>query len=173
MVKEIDCYINRHYYTLLGICKKITKKDEETSRELLHEVMLQIYQRDNIELKSYDDDSIRYYITSICRINYYSNTSPYHYRIRKDRQMFTDLSEAYHIEAEQENFEKEIIFTILEESYCNLSWFHKSLFDLYMGLQSLNKVSKQTTIPLRSIARYIKEAKDQIKDETITKLKRA
>jgi hypothetical protein len=155
---------------MLNIAKKITKKDEETSRELLHEVILQIYSRGEIKLREYTDDSIKYYLTSIMRINYYSSTSPYYYRIRKERCLYTDLSEAYHIEEEQQSFESEELFSLLEEQYCELDWFRKSLLDLYLSLNSLKAVSKKTSIPLTSISRYIKEGKQQIKDNIIIKL---
>jgi hypothetical protein len=162
MNKEIESYLTRHYYTLLNISKKITKTDEETSRELLHEVILQLYSREQIILKEYSDDCIKYYITSIMRVNYYSKTSPYHYRIRKERQKYSDLSEALNMESDQEEFEKQNIFDILEISYTELNWFHKSLMDLYMTLGSLKKVSQKTNIPLTSVSRYITEARQGV-----------
>jgi RNA polymerase sigma factor (sigma-70 family) len=170
MNQKIECFITRNYYQLLGIAKKITKKDEETSRELLHEVFLQLYQKDKIILKQYNDDSIKYYITSIMRVNYYSQTSPYHYRIRKERLSYSELSEALHMETEQETFESEQLFQILEEQYSELDWFRKSILDLYLTLNSLKAVSKKTTIPLTSISRYIKEGKAQIKNNVINRL---
>jgi hypothetical protein len=170
MDKRIDCFITRNYYLLLAIAKKITKKDEETSRELLHEVFLQLYQRDVIKLKDYGDDSIKYYITSIMRVNYYSQTSPYYYRIRKERCLYSDLTEAMNMSEEQELFETEELYQLLEENYAELNWFHKSLLDMYLTLNSLKAVSKKTTIPLTSISRYIREGKDTIRTNIINKL---
>ena len=170
MNSKIECFITRNYYQLLNIAKKITKKDIETSRELLHEVFLQLYQKDNIVLKQYTDDSIKYYITSIMRVNYYSQTSPYHYRIRKERLNYSELSEAMNMETEQEAFESEQLFQILEEQYSELDWFRKSILDMYLTLNSLKAVSKKTTIPLTSISRYIKEGKAQIKTNVINRL---
>lgn len=170
MNKEIDCFITRNYYLLLNIAKKITKKDEETSRELLHEVILQIYSRDELILKEYNDDSIKYYITSVMRINYYSQTSPYYYRIRKERSKYSDLTEVLNMEDEQEQFESEQLFQLLEEHYCELDWFRKSLLDMYLSLNSLKAVSRKTTIPLTSISRYIREGKEQIKSNVLNKL---
>ena len=170
MDKRIDCFITRNYYILLGIAKKITKRDEETSRELLHEVFLQLYQRDVIKLKDYGDDSIKYYITSIMRVNYYSQTSPYYYRIRKERCLYSDLTEAMNMTEEQELFETEELYQLLEENYAELNWFHKSLLDMYLTLNSLKAVSKKTTIPLTSISRYIREGKDTIRTNIINKL---
>jgi len=170
MNSKIECFITRNYYQLLNIAKKVTKKDEETSRELLHEVFLQLYQKEKIVLKEYNDDNIKYYITSIMRVNYYSQTSPYHYRIRKERLNYSELSEAMNIETEQETFESEQLFQILEEQYSELDWFRKSILDLYLTLNSLKAVSKKTTIPLTSISRYIKEGKAQIKNNVINRL---
>jgi RNA polymerase sigma factor (sigma-70 family) len=170
MNQKIECFITRNYYQLLNIAKKVTKKDEETSRELLHEVFLQLYQKDKIVLKEYNDDSIKYYITSIMRVNYYSQTSPYHYRIRKERLNYSELSEAMNMEAEQETFESEQLFQILEEQYSELDWFRKSILDLYLTLNSLKAVSRKTTIPLTSISRYIKEGKAQIKNNVINRM---
>jgi hypothetical protein len=172
MNKEIESFLTRNYYVLLNISKKITKTDEETSRELLHEVILQLYSREQIILKDYNDDSIKYYITSIMRVNYYSKTSPYHYRIRKERQSYSDLTEILNMESDQETFETEQLFQLLEEQYCELDWFRKSLLDLYLSLNSLKAVSRKTTIPLTSISRYIREGKEQIKTNVISKLNR-
>jgi hypothetical protein len=170
MRKIFDCYITRNYHQLLKISKSITKSDIETSRELLHECLFQIYNRDEIKLKEYTDDNLRYYLTSIMRINYYSSTSPYHYRIRKERQKYTDLTEVMNMESEQEIFETEELFQLLEEEYCELDWFRKSLLDMYLTLNSLKAVSRKTTIPLTSISRYIKEGKEQIRRNIILNL---
>lgn len=170
MNQQIEKFITCNYYQLLSIARKITKKDEETSRELLHEVFLQLYQKDNIILKNYNDDSIKYYITSIMRVNYYSQTSPYHYRIRKERLTYSELSDVYNMEADQESFETEQLFQILEEQYSELDWFRKSILDMYLTLNSLKAVSRKTTIPLTSISRYIKEGKSQIKNNVLNRL---
>jgi hypothetical protein len=65
----------------------------------------------------------------------------------------------------QLEFEKQELFDILEQEYSELSWFHKSLFELYLTLGSMKKVSKQTRIPVSSISRYLKESKEQIKNK--------
>ena len=104
------------------------------------------------------------------RVNYYSSTSPYHYRIRKERLTYSELTEAMNMETEQESFETEQLFQILEEQYSELDWFRKSILDMYLTLNSLKAVSRKTTIPLTSISRYIKEGKAQIKNNVISRL---
>lgn len=74
------------------------------------------------------------------------------------------------METEQEVFETEELFQILEQEYAELTWFHKSILDMYLTLNSLKAVSRKTTIPLTSISRYIKEGKAQIKTNVINRL---
>jgi hypothetical protein len=104
------------------------------------------------------------------RVNYYSNTSPYHYRIRKERLKYSDLNEIIDVADDQEVYETQLIFDILEQEFSELNWFHKSLFEMYLTLGSLKKVSTKTNIPITSISRYITEAKRQTKINIINKL---
>jgi hypothetical protein len=159
---KIEEFIKNNYYILLGISKKITKGNE-LHQELLHEVIVQLYEKKVINLKEYDDDSIRYYITAVLRINWYSKTSPFYYRIRKERATYTELTFDMSYTTEQESFEKQELYDILEKEFTELDWFRKSLMEMYLTLGSLKKVSQKTTIPLSSISRYIKESKEQIK----------
>lgn len=164
MRKEIEQYITKNYYQLLTIAKKITK-NHNLSQDLLHEVILQLYEKEDIILQQYNDDQIKYYIVSILRINWYSKTSPFYYRIKRETEKYAELSDVFDIEDEQHNFEKEIILSILEKSFCELSWFHKSMIQMYLVLGSLKKVSQQTDIPITSVARYVKEAKQQMRND--------
>lgn len=161
---EIEKYITKNYYQLLNISKKITK-GHDLHEDLLHEVILQLYDKEDIILKGYDDNQIRYYIVSILRINWFSKTSPFYYRVRREIQKYSELSDVLDMEDEQENFEKEVILGILETSFTELTWFHKSMIQMYLVLGSLKKVSNQTDIPVTSVARYVREAKQQIKDD--------
>lgn len=172
MNKQIEGYITDNYYELLTISKKLTK-GHELAQELLHEVILQLYDKKEIKLKKYCDNSIRYYITAILRTNFYSKTSPFYYKIRKEAQTYLELFDDYTYEpiydiVDEEvelALEKEKLMCILEESYVELEWFEKSIFDLYIILGSLKKVSKKTQIPVTSVSRYIKEIRNKIKTQ--------
>jgi DNA-directed RNA polymerase specialized sigma24 family protein len=170
MKKKIESYITRNYYQLLKIAKKLTN-NHDLHQDLLHEVILQILEKDDVVLKTYDDDSIRYYIVAIIRINWNSKTSPFYYKIRREISKYTDLTPILEIEEDQQQFEKELIFSILEVSYTELNFFHKSLMDMYLILGSMNKVSKEMDIPLTSVQTYIRQAKNQIKEDVNNKLK--
>lgn len=164
MNKEIENYITTNYYQLLTIAKKITNNHDLTG-DLLHEVIIQLYNKDNIVLREYSPDQIKYYIVSILRINWHSQTSPFYYRIRKESSRYTNIDDLYDLtDDNQLEYEKEQLLVILEQSFCELDWFKKSLFEMYLTLGSMNKVSKQTRIPVSSISRYLKESKEQIKN---------
>lgn len=176
MNKEIEKYIVNNYFKLLQITKKITDNHDLT-QDLLHEVILQLYDKGVINLKTYDDDSIRYYIVSIIRINWISKTSPFYYKVRREFLKYdslmehTNVNNFFDMSAEQEYFEKQKLYDILEQEYSELTWFHKSLFELYLCLGSVNKVSKHTEIPKSTIIKYIKESKETIKNNVLQKLK--
>jgi RNA polymerase sigma factor (sigma-70 family) len=174
MDKRIEKYIVTNYQTLKSIAKKITKTSDDIHQDLLQEVILQLYEKDIISLKSYDDNSIKYYITAVMRINYYSKTSPFYYKIRRHRiLMSVDIQDCFNMEYEQENFETEELFQLLECEYAELDWFKKSLLDMYLSLNSSMKaVSRKTTIPLYSISRYFKEIRTDTKNNILKKLNR-
>jgi hypothetical protein len=106
------------------------------------------------------------------RINYFSKTSPFHYRIRRERQiMNVDVASCWDLTDEQEQFETEQIYKLLEENYSELDWFKKSLLDLYLSLnRSMKAVSRKTNIPNQSISRYINEIRKQVKTDIIKKI---
>jgi hypothetical protein len=61
MIKEIEVFVTNHYYELLSISKKYTKNDDFAS-ELLHEVLLQLFEKKEIKCKL-DNNSIKYFMT--------------------------------------------------------------------------------------------------------------
>ena len=170
MNQLIESYITRNYYRLLQITKRITK-GHELSQDLLHEVILQLYSKKEINLHNYDDDTIRYYITSVLRINWMSTTSPFYYKIRKESSRYQPLTDMFEYEDEQMNWEKEILLQSLEISYSELDFWRKGMIELYLVLGSVNKVSKHTGIPKSSIIKYVKESREQLKDNTLQRLK--
>ena len=176
MNKQVESYITKNYYELLKIARKITKNHDLT-QDLLHEVIIQLYEKEHITLKFYDDSSIKYYIVSIIRINWISKTSPFYYKIRREFLKYDDFlsnvnpNSIFEVSEEQKSFEKQQLFNILELEYSELTWFHKNLLGLYLCLGSVNKVAKHTEIPKSSIIKYIKESKETIKKNVIQKLK--
>lgn len=164
MNQQIEKFITNNYYELLKISKKITS-NHNLYKDLLHEVIIQLYDKDNIILRDYTNEQIKYYIVSIMRMNWHSKTSPFYYKVRREIMMYSEFHPSFDIPEEetQLEFEKQIIFDILEVGWTELDWFHKSLMEMYLTLGSMNKVAKKTKIPLTSIRRYINSAKTTIK----------
>jgi RNA polymerase sigma factor (sigma-70 family) len=171
MNKQIEDYIVRNYFHLLQIANKITR-GHELSNDLLQDVLLQLYEKNSdIVLRNHTDSDIKYYITAVMRINWQSKTSPFYYRIRREMDKYSPLSDNYEVVDDiDDKMDKEILIQCLEISFAELNWFQKSVFELYMTLGSYNAVSKKTGIPLTSIARYIRESKNEIKSKIKDKL---
>jgi hypothetical protein len=171
MQKHIEKYITKNYYELLKIAKIITKgQGGDLYKDLLQHTILELLERKEIKLKTNSDDEIKYYIVASMRIGWYSKTSSFSYKVTRESKKYVELTEILEIESEQESFEKQIIFDILEQSWAELDIFRKSLFEMYMVIGSMNNLSTQTNIPLSSIKRYIKESREEIKKNVIKKL---
>ena len=166
MNTKISDYINNNFVELQQITKRITQ-GHQLSDDLLQEVILQMYEKGNIELRGYTDDDIKYYIISWLKLNWNSKTSPFYYKIRKESRNYTELHPSFvnynSTEQEDEVISYEQMVTLVEEEFTELNWFSKRLMELYLTLGSLKKVSKQTTIPIASVGRYIREIKYEIR----------
>jgi len=177
MCKEIELYITKYYYDLLKICKKYTNNDifskqngEEWAYELLHEVILQLYNQKEYTGKT-DDKSIRYYIVRIIMVNWCYPSSPFYRKFKKQMYLKVDIKSVDIQVEEQMAFETEELYQLLEENYADLDWFKKSILDMYLSLNSSMKaVSRKTNIPIQSISRYIKDIRTEVKANIIEKL---
>lgn len=166
MNPEIEVYITKNYYELLKICKKYTKNDDWAS-ELLHDIILQLYDKGEIKLKSLDDNSIKYYIVRIIMMSWCYPNSPFYKKYKKDTNNFVELKEAMHMVSEEYELDRHKLIDIIENEWSELDWFNKIIFEKYMVMGSLKKVSQDTTIPLTSIADYVRNTKQSIRKNTI------
>jgi|GEM_PF-1881094 len=163
MNQQIEKFITNNYYELLKITNKITKNHSLT-KDLLHDCILQILEKDKITLREYTYEQIKYYIVSVIRLNWFSKTSPFYYRIRREFKLYNEFPTNFDLpDTQQLEFEIQVIYDILEEGWSELDWFHKSIMELYLTLGSIAKLSEQTKIPISSIRRYIKESREKIK----------
>jgi hypothetical protein len=177
MRKDIEIYIANNYYELLGICKKYTSSDmfskynsDDWASELLHEVIVQLYDKEHHNVKS-DEKSLRYYIVRVIMVNWCYPTSPFYRKHKKIKMSFVQFKGFDMFEEEQQAFETEELYQLLEENYGDLDWFKKSILDMYLSLNSSMKaVSRKTNIPIQSISRYIKDIRSEVKTNIIEKL---
>ena len=166
---EIERYITKHYYELLDICNKITKRNT-LAGDLLNDVILQLYDRKEIKLNNLEDNSIKYYIIKCLTINWYSKSSPFYRKVRRESTLYNELFEVANLIDSEDIFTEHHMMEIVETEFTEMDWFHKIIFNKYLTLGSLKKVSVDTRIPLTSIARYVKETKTTIRQNTFKKL---
>ena len=169
MKPEINNYITRNYYELLEICNKITKHNT-LAGDLLNDVILQLYDRKEIKLNNLEDNSIKYYIIKCLTINWYSKTSPFYRKVRRESTLYNELFEVANLIDSEDIFTEHSMMEIVETEFTEMDWFHKIIFNKYLTLGSLKKVSVDTRIPLTSIARYVNETKTTIRQNTFKKL---
>lgn len=165
MKPEINDYITKNYYELLTICNKITKNDTWAG-DLLNDVLLQLYEKNEINLKKLDDNSIKYYIVKCLTINWYSKTSPFYRKVRKESTLYNELFEVMDKPTDDDIFNTHKLLDIMEMEWTEVNWFNKIIFTKYITMGSLKKVSNDTTIPITSIARYVNETKAIVKQNT-------
>jgi hypothetical protein len=161
---EIEQYITNNYYQLLSIAKKYTKNDD-WAYELLHEVIIQLYDKKELKLQL-DDNSIKYYIIRMLMVNWCYESSPFYKKHKKSNITTVELNEALHVLNQESELESHKFIDIMEQEFQDQSWFHKIIFEKWMVLGSLKKVSTDTTISLPSIGRYVKETRTQVKLNT-------
>ena len=76
MKNELECYIINNYYQLLKIAKKFTK-NKDWAQELLHEVLFQLLDKDDINIPL-ENEEIKYYIIRALTVNWCQPTSPFY-----------------------------------------------------------------------------------------------
>ena len=64
MTPEINNYIIKNYKELQKICNKITN-NSSWSGDLLNDVLIQLYDRKEIKLKSLEENQIKYYLLDL------------------------------------------------------------------------------------------------------------
>lgn len=168
MNPNLEKYITYHYYELLNIAKKYTKNDYWAS-ELLHDVILQFYDQKEYKGKV-DDNSIKYYIIRALMINWCYPTSPFYRREKSRDKQLVDIEEAFDIVTEETNMDEHLLLDIVEKEWSHTNWFNKIIFEKYMVLGSLKKVSADTSIPLTSIHKYVNDTRKTIKQNAFKKL---
>ena len=170
MIPEIEAYIVKNYKELERICVKITEANG-WAQDLLQDVLLQLYEKPIINLDKLDDNSIKYYIVRCITTNWYSKTSPFYRKVKRESNLYDEIKDIPDIIDDNEDRRQHKLIEITEEEYSKVGWFHKDILSRYMILGSLKRVSVQTTIPITSINRYVKEAKAEVKLNVFKRIK--
>lgn len=171
MIKEIETWIINNYGELKKISLRITNGDKYWSEELLSTVMLQLFERDNIKLDNLDDASIKYYIIRCLTTNWYSDTSPFYRKVKRESTLYNEMKDIGDRPDDSFEIQEQKLMDVVESEWGNLGWFRKDLFTRYMILGSYRRVSEQTRIPLTSVKNYVHQAKQELRLNIFKKLK--
>ena len=170
MIPEIEQWVIKNYSELKQICLKMTKHSD-WAEDLLQDVLLQLWEKDEIKLIKLDDNSIKYYIVRCITTNWYSETSPFYRKVKRESSLYSDIKDIADAPVDDNEQREHILMSAVEEEYGALGWFQKDLLSRYLILGSYKKVSIQTTIPLNSVHNYVKQAKVELKANVFKKLK--
>jgi RNA polymerase sigma factor (sigma-70 family) len=109
-------------------------------------------------------DKEKYYFIRVIRNNYFSKTSPYHYQYRKPSEKNIQIKEDILEQIEDEEYNDELPdMEWVKNELQHLDWFSRDLFLLWLELNTISNVSRQTQIPLNSVSRYINKIKKELK----------
>ena len=168
MQPEIECFIINEYYHLLAICKKYTKNDDWAS-ELLHEVLLQIYEKKEINVVL-DWDNINRYIIHIITINWCSKKSPFYMKIKKFSMNDIQITEALHLATEEYNIDDDTLIELMEQEYGDLDLAEKIHFQTYLLTGTLRQTAEQYNSTTSKVWHNHNSTKQTIKNNIFKKL---
>ena len=115
-------------------------------------------------IEIHEKKQLKFYAVRIMLNMAHSKTSQFYYKYRKNEANTIKLRNNSPAESPiDEVRHMEIVSNILDELEC-LHWYEKDLFKLYMQSgRNASKVSRNTSIPKRSIYQTVKNVRDKIK----------
>lgn len=148
----------------MNTTKNITKGYENYD-DLYQSVIEQLLKKGN-KLDDIDDKEKMYYFVRVVKNNFFSKSSPYYYQHIKNTTRLNYERDITNIDIVDEPYEENLpdIEWVYKE-LDTLDWFSRDIFIMWLELGSLTAVAKQTTIPLNSVGRYIKEVKQVLKEQ--------
>jgi len=180
-VKSLNLYISKNYTKLMEISRKLTSNKYPDYEDLLHEVIVDLYQKEKELLKGLiKRKEIVYYIVKMMINQYHSSTSPFyakykrHYKLRKQYFQKHIFNKRYskNNALKQEGIKLEELKKMEEqlkwiERKCEkLSWFDVSIFKLYyMNNFSLTTMQMATKINRNTLGKSIRIVKKYLQNE--------
>ena len=157
-------YIERNNTELIEITRNITKNHPDTM-ELYQFVILQILTKP--PKQEVPDKQKHYYFVRVVKNNWFSKTSRYEYEVRRKLYSNDTLDEF-----DYERYEVPEFNTITEqptiewvrEELNTMGWYKRDLFSLWSELLSITEVSKQTTIPIGTCGKQIRDIKQELNE---------
>ncbi len=159
-------WIDKNHSKLLYTTRKVVKNNNDYD-DLYQSVVEQILKKTSqMDLMS-DKDKL-YYFIRVVKNNYFSKTSPYYYQHKKS--VSNDIRIDVIKDIPDEPYVEELPdMSWVHKQLEDLDWFSRDLFLMWLELGTITAVSKQTTIPLNSVGRYIKNIKIELKQKWVSR----
>lgn len=172
-MEKLNKYLEKSYFDLLDISKRITSNAHPDYEDLLHETILALYKSDINKINDIiENKKLTFYIVRIMMNLYQSNTSPYHKKYRKQynneqlKEYYIYTKEPLTKEKIKKFEENEKRLQWIEDKLQDLSWFDVEVFKIYYRENySLNKMSEATKISRSTLGKSIRFIKNYLKDE--------
>ena len=152
--------------TYYAICRKIARS-KDLADDLLQHIVLLILEgkAGNIQAVA-EAGNLRWYFVRLCT-NQYKSTSTSSFS--REMKHLEPVVEYWHIEDREVYYDTSEFEEVFEKEYNQVTqyinergWYHAKLFELYVEVGSIRKLSKQTNISHVSIFKSIKDTKDYV-----------
>ena len=159
----LDRYLARNYSDLLQAAERIAVKD---GPDLLHEVILQLYQTKPETLEGLlEREQMKYWVLRVMVNNYNSKTSRYHYKWRKDIERRRKF--ANHIrdwwDGDGVAAHRDALLSHIEKELADLPWFDAEVFAIYFEEgHTLDSFAEATGISRHTLYTTIRRVRKRI-----------
>jgi|LauGreDrversion4_2_1035121.scaffolds.fasta_scaffold796772_2 RNA polymerase sigma factor (sigma-70 family) len=155
-------WISQNNDLCLNKVREIVSNPDEAD-DLYQSVVEQLLRKPD-KIDKVTDKEKYYFFIRVIRNNYFSKTSPYHYQYRKPSEKNIQIKEDILEQIEDEEYNDELPdMEWVKNELQHLDWFSRDLFLLWLELNTISNVSRQTQIPLNSVSRYINKIKKELK----------
>jgi len=155
-------WISQNNDLCLNKVREIVSNPDEAD-DLYQSVVEQLLRKPD-KIDKVTDKEKYYFFIRVIRNNYFSKTSPYHYQYRKPSEKNIQVKEDILEQIEDEEYnEEQPSMEWIKNELQHLDWFSRDLFLLWLELNTISNVSRQTQIPLNSVSRYINKIKKELK----------
>jgi RNA polymerase sigma factor (sigma-70 family) len=155
-------WISQNNDLCLNKVREIVSNPDEAD-DLYQSVVEQLLRKPD-KIDKVTDKEKYYFFIRVIRNNYFSKTSPYHYQYRKPSEKNIQVKEDILEQIEDEEYNDELPdMEWVKNELQHLDWFSRDLFLLWLELNTISNVSRQTQIPLNSVSRYINKIKKELK----------
>ena len=135
--------------------------DKETSRDLVQEMYLKLYEKTTYDKIKYGDDDVNTFYVYVTLRNLF-------YDRKRSKVSFVELKEDFEYE-ESSNDCKHLLEEMLKdisETIENLHWYDRKIFEIYYGNnETIRQLSEGSKISSSSIFNTLKNVRTKIKEK--------